>query len=45
VLKLDTPMSEALNQAASLINELVLGSAKLKTRNLVRMDSHARMRV
>jgi hypothetical protein len=37
VLKLDTPMSKALNTSAALIKELILGSAEIKTKNLVRL--------
>ncbi|ELR20552.1 uncharacterized protein ACA1_052430 [Acanthamoeba castellanii str. Neff] len=34
VLKLDTPMSKALNTTAELIDKLILGSAEIKTKNL-----------
>lgn len=36
VLKLDTPMSKALNTTAELIDKLILGSAEIKTKNLRR---------
>jgi hypothetical protein len=40
VLKLDTPMSKALNTTAELIDKLILGSAEIKTKNLVLLFRH-----